>query len=616
MKIESGVTGRADQRAWTTRHLTALTVSMVCLSFGACYFRFFVSLNVPILPGGDTPSFVSDGARIAAGQLPYRDFFEMLPPGTFLTYALLIKTFGLFNWIPLLAMTCLASATVLLMTLASGRIMRGNVVLLPGLLFTGIILLDSAEATHHWFSTVLVLAAMLILSGEDTLPRIVVAGVCCGAAACFTQTKGVTVLLGFATYLIWKSRRGDATASECCRRCLILCAAALAVFAAANSYFIATAGLSRWVYCLVTFPLFYYPAPSLNNWHVIAYDFQWHRSATAWISYPFVCGTVPAVYIVSLFVMRRRWKWNSSHSGDLPMLITLTGIAMFLAIAPSPSVKRLSTVSPPAMILVGWLLDRPGKSAAVLRTTLGTLAAAVAIAVAVRTQTRPLTYLDLPAGRTAFTDPTVHEEYAWVLAHTFPGQFFFGMPPFYLPFRLRNPAMIEDVDTSEYTRPEDVAALVKAIQQHTVPLMILASEDAYPLTIERPSNHLRPFVAFLRANYRLTKTFENGDEAWEKADPTQFSTEEVSPFRATSGAAGKSVTAKPPKSMGRGPDYRGFRVDRSRLAEACGTPATAHSLREEKQRQKPQSKYSLAESARYKMVGLSPRNEGLVRRQF
>jgi hypothetical protein len=501
-----------------TWRLTAITVSMVCFSFLACYFRFFVSLNVPILPGGDAPGFVSDGARMVAGQLLYRDFFEMLPPGAPLTYALLIKTFGLFNWIPLLSMACLAAATALLVTVASARLMNGYVVLLPPLLFTGFILLGSADATHHWFSTVFVLAAMLILFDNVTLARITAVGICCGAAACFTQSKGVTALLGFLTYLILKSRRDNATLKECWRRCMILCAATSLVFAAANSYFIVTAGLSRWVYCLVTYPLLYYPAPILNNWRVITYDFQWHRGAAAWISFPFVYCTVPAVYVVFLFLMHHRWKGYSTHSKDQLMLVALTGIAMFLAIAPSPSVKRLSTVSPPAMILLAWMLDSTARTIAVLRTTLGTVAAAVAIAVVVHAQTRPLTYLYLPAGQTAFTDPTVHAEYSWVLLHTSPGQFFWGMPPFYVPFHLRNPAMIEGFDTSEYTRPEDVAALVKALQQHPVPLIVLPSEDLYPLSIDLPSNHLRPFVAYLRANYRLTKTFENGHEVWEKAD--------------------------------------------------------------------------------------------------
>ena len=490
---------------------------MAFLTCAVCYLRFFVLPDVPTLPTGDSIGFVSDGARIVAGELPYRDFFEMLPPGTPLTYALLIKEFGLRNWIPLLVMAGLAGATVLLMTMASSRLMRGSVALLPALLFTGLILLLSSDATHHWFSTVWVLAAMLALFDEVTFSRIAAAGACCGAAACFTQTKGALAVAGFVTYLVWKSRRENSPAAQCGLRCLVLCGGAFAVFAAANWYFVSAAGFRRWFYCLVVYPLRYFSAPALNNWRVIEYDFQWHRSAGSWVVFPFVYSVVPLVYIVFLWVMRRDAKRNGTRPWDQLLLVALTGLAMFLAVAPSPSVKRLCTTSPPAMILLAWFLDRPGKPPALLRAGLGAIAVVLAVAPAIHTQTRRFDYLGLPAGRTAIS-PALFEEYSWVLTHTRPGQFFWGMPPFIVPFHLRNPAAIEGIDASEYTRPEDVAGLMQALQQHDVPIVILASEDKYPLTVDRPSNHLGPLVAYLRANYRRARLFANGDEVWEKAD--------------------------------------------------------------------------------------------------
>jgi hypothetical protein len=503
-----------NPRPNTVGPLIAITILVVCFTFATCYLRLFVFPDVPILLLGDAIGFVNEGARIVARQLPYRDFFEMLPPGTPYTYALLVRMFGLCNWIPLIVMACLAATTALLMTLASGRIMRGYVVALPALLFAGPILFRSADATHHWFSTVLVLAAMLTLFGKITTLRIAAAGVCCGAAACFTQTKGAMAVAGFVTYLIWESWREKSRMPDAWLNCLLLCGAALAVFAAVNLYFVATAGLSRWFYCLVVYPLRYYPAPALNNWRVIKDEF--HEGTASWVSFLFVYCTVPLAYLVLLLVMRRQWRRDRTRPWKQLLLITVTGIAMFLAIAPSPSIKRLSTVSPPAMILLAWLLDKRTRVFAVVKGTLATLAAALAVTAAVHSQTRPKTYLDLPAGRTAFVDSTVIEEYRWVLTHTHPAQFFWGMPPFYVPFHLQNPAATESLDTSEYTRPEDIAAVLRALQQHNVPIIVLPSEKLYPLTIDSPSNHAIAFVAYLHANYRLTRTFANGDELWEK----------------------------------------------------------------------------------------------------
>jgi len=505
-----------NSRPNTVGRLIAITILMVGLTFAVCYLRLFVFPNVPILLLGDAIGLENEGARIVARQLLYRDFFEILPPGTPYTYALLVRTFGLRNWIPLAVMPCLAGTTALLMTLASGRIMRGNVIALPALLFAGPILFRSADATHHWFSTILVLTAMLILLGKNTILRIAAAGACCGAAACFTQTKGAMAVVGFVTYLIWKSWRENSRVRDAWLNCLLLCGAAVAVFAAVNLYFIATAGLNRWFYCLVVYPLRYYPAPALNNWRVVKLEFHAQQSTAGWIAFLFVYCTVPLVYIVFLLVMRRQWWKDRSYPWDQLLLIAVTGIAMFLAIAQSPSIKRLSTVSPPAMILLAWFLDKPTRVFAVVKMTLATVAIALAVTAAVHSQTRPKTYLYLPAGRTAFTDNAVREEYRWVLTHTHPAQFFWGMPPLYVPFHLQNPAPTESLDTSEYTRPEEIAAVLRALQQHNVPIIILPSEGQYPLTINSPSNHAMAFVAYLHANYRLTSTFATGDEVWEK----------------------------------------------------------------------------------------------------
>jgi hypothetical protein len=109
-------------------------------------------------------------------------------------------------------------------------------------------------------------------------------------------------------------------------------------------------------------------------------------------------------------------------------------------------------------------------------------------------------------------DSALQEEYGWVLTDTHPTQLFWGMPPLYVPFHLQNPAETERLDTSEYTRSEDVTVVLRALQQHNVPIIILPPESLYPLTGNRLSNHNVRFVTCLHPNYRLTRTFANGDE--------------------------------------------------------------------------------------------------------
>src|SRR6516225_5199035 len=165
------------------RHNILIAALLAVFTFTVCYLRSFMLPDVPVLPGGDQLDFVVAGTRILAGELPYRDFFEKLPVGSDLTFALLIKWLGLYNWVPGFVMDCLAAAIVFLMTVVAGRLMAGPVIVLPGLLLTGIILPGSLDATHHWFSTLAALAGTLVLLDGITSSRIAAAGALCGLAA-------------------------------------------------------------------------------------------------------------------------------------------------------------------------------------------------------------------------------------------------------------------------------------------------------------------------------------------------------------------------------------------------------------------------------------------------
>ena len=502
---------------------------MALFTFASCSLRLFIFPNVPVLPSGDQLGFAYDGARIVAGQLPYRDYFQIVPPGTELTYALVVKLFGLHTWTPHLMMAVLAAIATFLLTLISARVLRGPAVVLPGLFLAAFLLPYALDATHHWFSTVAALAALLVLLGGATIPRIAAAGALCGLTACFTQNKGAAVLVAFVIYLAWKAAYENAghanvPARPWPRQSLTLIAAAAVTFTVINVRFIAAVGIRRWIYCVIVYPLFYYPTPSLNNWRVVFHDFAWREGPSRWVVFPFIYATVPLACIVFLVTTRRRWNDRTQPWPEL-VLIALTGICMFLAIAPSPSMKRLEAIAPPTMVLVTWMLSEAGTNKASrwrrwqrwTRAALSLLALVMAVGAPIRTQIRHYGYLDLPAGRTAFRDPLEYDEYAWILHHTHPGQFYFGMP-MYLPFKLVNPASIDGFEPSEYTRPEQVTDLQQALESHRTPMIILSSTKKYPLSTGLPSDHLAPFRDYLYKNYSQTQTLATGDEAWERKD--------------------------------------------------------------------------------------------------
>src|SRR5271154_1837409 len=76
----------------TTKSRALLPGVLLCAAL-YLYFHLF-ALATPILRDGDQWLFAQSGARIVAGQLPYRDFLEMLTPGTDLVYAGSFMLFG------------------------------------------------------------------------------------------------------------------------------------------------------------------------------------------------------------------------------------------------------------------------------------------------------------------------------------------------------------------------------------------------------------------------------------------------------------------------------------------------------------------------------------------
>jgi hypothetical protein len=144
------------------------------------------------------------------------------------------------------------------------------------------------------------------------------------------------------------------------------------------------------------------------------------------------------------------------------------------------------------------------------------VALALAVLVPIRTQLHPRSYLELPSGRAAFLDPQEHEEYAWVLSNTRPGDFFFGLPPLYYSFHLQNPAPIEVLVTSDYTRPEQVASVIEALEKHQVELVVLRDSHVLLQQSENQGDHLNPFRTYLTHKYRFVKSFRIGDDVWQR----------------------------------------------------------------------------------------------------
>ncbi len=241
-----------------------------------------------------------------------------------------------------------------------------------------------------------------------------------------------------------------------------------------------------------------------------------------WICFPFLYVTVPLAYAGFFTTVWRRSKVEHDEPWHQLMLIAIVGVAMFLVMAPALSIRRISCVSPPAMILLAWLLSRAGRMWAKAAGTLAAVSLGVALAQIAAIQSRRPNELELPVGSVVVPEAANYEVYRWMAEHTRPGQWYFGLPPLTLPLGLRNPTPIEAPAPGEFSRPEQIAAAVNDLERTRTPLLVLRPAMYIPHLLGYKADHLQPFQDYLYLHYRRTKVFSNGDEVWQRIDPTDL----------------------------------------------------------------------------------------------
>jgi hypothetical protein len=84
---------------------------------------------------------------------------------------------------------------------------------------------------------------------------------------------------------------------------------------------------------------------------------------------------------------------------------------------------------------------------------------------------------------------------------------------------MRNPAPIEGFHASEYTRPQQVIALIDALESRRVPLIVLRESNEFLHVSGSPSDHLTPFRVYLIRNYQVVRKFSTGDDVWRRIEP-------------------------------------------------------------------------------------------------
>ncbi len=509
-----------ERREHTASWLDILQTPSPVIVYGASALALFLLLFVlpmtPLLIDGDQAINLHGAARMVAGEAMYRDFFQYTLPGTELLYAAVMKLVGVRAWIPNATLLAVGVAMMWLARVISRRMLSSAAALLPGLLYIALAYRQTLDATHHKFSILFAMAALAVLIKNRSLGRLLLAGMFCGLATGFTQTR-VLVLPAFCLFVAWEGhvRRFGWRRMLVAQAALIL--PFLAVLAAMSVHFIASVGPARFFDLAVVFPLRYYRGDTeFNTW---AGYLRFVPQLTGWASlitlaaWVFLHVIVPFIYAAFAVVCLRRTSkmrsWRELEPWAAPLLVAMVGLALFGSIAFAPIWPRIYEVSLPALILTMWFADRStGIWPATMRLVpVGALA--LMLGASVRAQTRWYGVLETAVCRIAVADRNYFDELRWVHEHSSAAEYVFdpGDSCMYVGLGVRNPTPVPFLTPTDYTRPEQVDEVVRGLERRRVRLVTwprywpLDAHDGLPA-----DDHLGPLRAYLGTHYRLMKT--------------------------------------------------------------------------------------------------------------
>jgi hypothetical protein len=497
------------------RRIAARAATLPVVLGGAALYllaRCFLSPGVPVLFGGDQGFFWMYGERIRHGEVPYVDFFQFTTPGTDLVFAGAFTLLGPRVWVANIVIVALGVALAGTCFSVARRLAGDADALLASAAFTVLVFGQALNATHHWWSLLAIVSAVGVLGAGPTARRSTLAGGLLGVAAFFTQSHAATTLLAFAVFLVWheaRTARARARPPRVGARLVGLVASAATSFLVLMAYFLVVAGpvplwtcLGAYVSRYMTYTAWGLALPDALTW-----------TSLRWLApYLLVYAVVPVAYVVTA---RRAMNVEGA---PLLSLSWLVGVALLVEISAGFSWARLFAVAMPAVILLVGAIPREGRDASTSRGG-GWLVVAVLACVFLRsTHRQHSAVLDLPGGRVATTPSNAAELRELDLAvRAQPGSPLFAANrvSVYWPLGLKDPLFLDAAIPGKQTPREHAERAIAELEASRVG-WVLWTPAPVDLTAQGAGDGWETLRSHLESHYRLARTFEGGDELWER----------------------------------------------------------------------------------------------------
>lgn len=320
------------------------------------YFLPFLGL---LSHQGDEGTLITGAARVAEGQLPFRDFFEAMGPGTFYWLALFFKLLGT-TWLATRICLLLTTLGITLLLFYLARRLRCGMEAVPVIFFVAVSYHNWNAISHHTASNLfglLSFAALICWIDQPRAVMLFLSGAGAGLTTWFMLQKGVLLCLSFAL-LLGILYRGESRF----RSLLTLLGGYSLVIAAGLALFWRAGGLPDLIYANLLWPLANYSSANAVPYGLEFRDLYWEsfvssfRAAfspvtgtaiSAFLSVPFLVAMgLPIVLAILCFRYRRvsfnritapYWLagaalWISEmHRKDLPHIVYGSPLLVILA---------------------------------------------------------------------------------------------------------------------------------------------------------------------------------------------------------------------------------------------------------------------------------------------
>ncbi|MGH3640954.1 MAG: hypothetical protein ACRDUX_18195 [Mycobacterium sp.] len=445
----------------------------------------------------DEPHMLHEAKRVLAGEVMYRDVFDLTTPGWQYLMAALFWLFGTTLRTARMATAVMHGLTTVLVSIACRRLgVRRPLAWAAGLAYLVVAQPALPVASYHWLGTSLsVLLLVMCIEMRGRAGWIFAAGVVVGLLVAVHQQRGLSLGVGVALIVAadaWLSRRAGASRGWAPLVCqvMILVAGTLLVVVPVGLVLVTRAGIEPVWHAVVVFPLFNYRAANRIRWG------GWLFGTPPATIFPRLLTYAPAVLVPSVGFLVARWR-RAGDVGSLRLAIVLTSFAVFsiLSIAYYPDLIHIALIVPVFLVVLAGGLEWTLSALPERLDRLVGWTASVAIAVACawqldRNLPRPATWFvstyDSAFGPIQMNGRTaqLYGQLDALLQHV-PSRTFFRYPfsqETYLILGAHNPTRFEFI-LSRYHSREHKEEVIAALRAADVPYVMV---DQALLTADDP----------------------------------------------------------------------------------------------------------------------------------